>query len=166
MDPRLAPLAGTARLNTRLFLNCLDGVEDATGLRRLSDRTNHMTFLGAHLVGARAYLAGLLGQDTGYSFEAMLSAVNSIEEAEELPGLDEIRREWRSVSARVLEGLESTSAAALDEVQEHGFPIDDPTLAGKVAFLLQHDSYHIGQLAFLRKHWGLGAMSYERETTS
>ena len=31
---------------------------------------------------------------------------------------------------------------------------------GAVAFLLQHDSYHVGQLALLRKHFGLGAMRY------
>jgi uncharacterized damage-inducible protein DinB len=29
-----------------------------------------------------------------------------------------------------------------------------------LAFFVQHDSYHIGQLALLRKHVGLPAMQY------
>ena len=31
MDPRVAPLHATLRLNTRLLLNCLDGLDDTAG---------------------------------------------------------------------------------------------------------------------------------------
>jgi uncharacterized damage-inducible protein DinB len=31
---------------------------------------------------------------------------------------------------------------------------------GLVAFLVQHDSYHLGQVAFLRRQLGHPAMSY------
>jgi len=30
-----------------------------------------------------------------------------------------------------------------------------------LTFLTQHDSYHVGQLALLRRYMGLSAMSYE-----
>jgi hypothetical protein len=40
------------------------------------------------------------------------------------------------------------------------FPIGDATVLGLIAFMVQHDSYHIGQLALLRKHYGLPAMRY------
>jgi uncharacterized damage-inducible protein DinB len=33
-------------------------------------------------------------------------------------------------------------------------------MLGALTFLVQHDSYHIGQLALLRKHAGLPAMRY------
>jgi uncharacterized damage-inducible protein DinB len=33
---------------------------------------------------------------------------------------------------------------------------------GLIAFLVQHDSYHLGQIAFLRKQLGKPAMSYAR----
>jgi uncharacterized damage-inducible protein DinB len=31
-----------------------------------------------------------------------------------------------------------------------------------IAFLVQHDSYHVGQMAFLRRQLGKAAMSYRR----
>ena len=31
-----------------------------------------------------------------------------------------------------------------------------------IAFLMQHDSYHIGQVAFLRRQLGKPAMAYTR----
>ena len=40
------------------------------------------------------------------------------------------------------------------------FPIADPTLRGALDFLLHHEAYHIGQMAFLRRCFGLPAMSY------
>ena len=38
--------------------------------------------------------------------------------------------------------------------------VDDKTMLGLLAFLAQHDSYHVGQMAILRKAVGLQAMSY------
>lgn len=38
----------------------------------------------------------------------------------------------------------------------------DSTRLGLIAFLAQHDSYHLGQIAFLRRQFGKAAMSYAR----
>jgi hypothetical protein len=38
--------------------------------------------------------------------------------------------------------------------------VGDRTLLGALAFLAQHESYHVGQLALLRKYAGLPAMRY------
>ena len=40
----------------------------------------------------------------------------------------------------------------------------DPSTLGSRAFLVQHDSYHIGQLAMLRRVHGLPAMRYSAAT--
>ena len=61
----------------------------------------------------------------------------------------------------MLAALETVDAATLKGPPPFRFSIADATLLGGIAFLTQHDSYHIGQLALLRKHWGLGAMSYD-----
>ena len=39
-------------------------------------------------------------------------------------------------------------------------PVDDKSNMGLLIFMMQHESYHIGQLAILRKQAGLPAMSY------
>jgi hypothetical protein len=40
------------------------------------------------------------------------------------------------------------------------FPVDDPTFGAAIEFQLHHESYHIGQLALLRKYYGYPAMTY------
>ncbi|GMV06870.1 MAG: hypothetical protein AMXMBFR53_31450 [Gemmatimonadota bacterium] len=162
MDPRLEPLAAVLAVNTLLFLNCLDGVTDEDALRRVDHRTNSMGFIAAHLVGARAFAAGAVGGDGTDPFAALLGSVSSIEQVESLPTLAEIREAWARVTRHIEAALDGISSEALDAEAKARFPIGDPSVLGMVAFLAQHDSYHIGQLAFLRKHLGYGAMSYHK----
>lgn len=161
MDVRLLPLAETLRLNTRLFLNCLEGVDDGLALRRVSDRTNHIAFLAAHLVGARAYFAGLLGGDGADPFEDRLGGARTIDDVDEWPEMEEIRAAWPEVTERLLERLDAVGTDELDQPLDSRFPSETRTVFGAATFLVQHDTYHIGQLAILRKHFGLGAMSYD-----
>ena len=162
MDSRIEPLVAILQTNTRLFLNCLQGVDEPAGTTRISDRTNHMAFIAVHLVDARDYLLGTLGGEQVAPFTAYgLDAVSSIDEVEKLPSLDEVREAWEEVSRRLVGRVGEVDSSVWDAEAPTQFPVDDPTTLGMLAFLMQHDSYHIGQLAFLRKHLGLGAMPYD-----
>lgn len=161
MDLRLRPLAAILETNTYLFGNCLEGVDEAQALARIDGRTNHLAFLAAHLVGSRAYLAGALGGDGTDPFQALLGDARTIDDVARFPSLAEIRAAWPSVTARLMEALAAVDPAALDRPAPAAFPIGDPSVLGMAAFLVQHDSYHIGQMALLRKHLGFGAMSYD-----
>jgi hypothetical protein len=50
--------------------------------------------------------------------------------------------------------------AELDATSETPMSAEDPSVLGTLMFLVQPDSYHIGQLSLLRKFAGLPAMSY------
>jgi len=53
-------------------------------------------------------------------------------------------------------------ASDLERPAPHVFPIEGgESLLGCLAFLVQHDSYHLGQVAFLRRYLGFEAMSYK-----
>jgi len=54
------------------------------------------------------------------------------------------------------------SAEDLAQANADRFPLADGTRLGMIAFLVQHDSYHVGQMAFLRRQLGKPAMSYRR----
>ena len=169
-DPRVLPLASCFRLNGRLFENCFRGADDEAALRRpgTTDNStanhsaagNNMAFLGAHLVDARRYLANLLGPEVDNPFPELAEG-ESIDDFDELPSVERILAAWRDMGATVLDRLEAVPADHLDRESEQQFPVDDPTLLGGVAFLVQHESYHVGQLAYLRRLVGLGAMTYD-----
>ena len=160
MDGFLPPLLASFRLNTRLYLNCLEGMDDETARRRIDGRTNSAAFIALHLVDARHLTARVLGMELENPFAAMLESVRGIDDLPRIPPLDEIRRAWVEVSDAVERRLAGLTQEELQAPSPQRFPVDDGTLAGGICFLTTHDSYHVGQMALLRKHLGLGAMGY------
>jgi uncharacterized damage-inducible protein DinB len=160
MDVRIAALADILRLNTRLLRNCLDGLTEAQAAVRPGPGTNSAAFVAAHLADARFHLLALLGGDRNNPLAPYLAAARSLDELERLPPLTDILDAWTDVSHALRDRLEELSADELDQDVAPRFPMSNPTRLGALAFLVQHDSYHIGQLAMLRKHAGLPAMRY------
>ena len=160
MDPRVAPLAEILRLNTKLFRNCLDGVTEETAALRPSSSTNSAAFIAAHLADARYYLLRLLAAEQPNPLTKFLQGARSIDDVKESPPLEEIHRAWTAASHALRDRLDQITTEELDATVTTRFPVPDQTLLSVLTFLVQHDSYHVGQLALLRKHAGLPAMQY------
>lgn len=160
MDLRITPLYEQLKLNTRLFLNCLEGADDATAQQRPGHAANSMAFIALHLLDARSYLARLIGLEFRHPFEESLADVRSNDELKHYPELQEIRDAWRELSARLVVRLPDLAESGLLAESPQPFPVEDPSVLGGIAFLAQHESYHIGQLAYLRRYLGLGPMRY------
>ena len=160
MDPRVAPLAGMLRLNDKLFDNCLTDLTELQGRVRPSPETNHATFVAAHLVDSRYFTLKLLGAPLESPLTKYLGQWRGIDEITEWPTHEEIRAAWADVSAALETRLANITAEALDAPSGTRMPIEDTSVLGLFAFMVQHDSYHVGQLSLLRKHVGLPAMSY------
>ncbi|RMH17146.1 MAG: hypothetical protein D6696_16445 [Acidobacteria bacterium] len=149
-----------ARLNGRLLDNALDGVSERLGRRRLNGRINNMAFVALHLLDARCYLGRYLGLEVEHPFGDLAAGVESIEQMTDFPPLAAIRRSWHELAPQVAERIPELKGERWREPSNVDFPIADRTLFGGTSFLLHHESYHIGQLALLRKYFGLGATRY------
>jgi len=160
MHPVVAPLAAAFRMNTRLYRNCLDGVDDEAARRRPSGATNSLAFVALHLVDSRHFLAGMLKAEATHPFAALLQDARGIDNLVDIPRLTDIRDAWDAVSAVLETRLAALDEAELAAVSPQRFPLDDPTLAGAISFLATHDSYHVGQMALLRKYLGFEPMRY------
>ena len=73
-----------------------------------------------------------------------------------------------SVANAAIDGFEGEAADFLGKVggvclrqrtAERGAHQDDGTVLGELAYLVQHDSYHLGQVSLLRRQMGLPPMS-------
>jgi uncharacterized damage-inducible protein DinB len=166
MDPRVAPLAAVFELNTDLLLNCLDGLSQAEAQRRLDGGGNSIIFLAAHLADTRHFLLGRLGHPLPNPLSRYLADAQSIEDIGEWPALEEVRRAWLAVSVRLSEVMGELVAETIERPGAHRFPVPDPTPLGMLAFLAQHDSYHVGQAAFIRRQLGKPAMTYTRRAAA
>jgi hypothetical protein len=95
-----------------------------------------------------------------------LADARSIEDIGEWPSLDEVRRAWLGVSGPLGEVLDGLDPELLARPGTHRFPVPDPTPLGMLTFLAQHDSYHVGQAAFIRRQLGKPAMAYTRRSAA
>jgi hypothetical protein len=77
-----------------------------------------------------------------------------------LPALENVKGEWQKVSGLLKEAFSSVTEEHLAAESPVKVPIRDSTNGGAIAFLTQHESYSIGQLAILKKFYTKEAMSY------
>ena len=118
-------------------------------------------FLTAHLADARHFLAATLGVPLENPLGQQLEYGKTLDEIGEFPPLATLVGAWDRVSAHLAERLPAIASSTLDAHSGLRFPVEDRTVLGAVAFLVQHDSYHIGQMALLRRQLGQNAMSYK-----
>jgi uncharacterized damage-inducible protein DinB len=161
MDSRIAPLAEILRLNTTLFRNCLDGLSDEQAAARPSGATNNAAFVAAHLTNSRFYLLKALGVDEPDPLAPYLDGRQSLDELAKLPALAEIQAAWTKAAHLLRDRLAALTPADLDGPSGAKFPLFNGTVLATLTFLVQHDSYHVGQLSLLRKYCGLPAMRFQ-----
>lgn len=162
MHPSVAPLAAIYELNTDLLLNCLDGLSEEEARHRLAGGGNSIAFLAAHLTDTRHFIANRLGRALHNPLTPYLADAASIDDIRRWPPLSEIQDAWLTVAAHLAAVLEALTAEDLARQNVHRFPLSDSSALGFLAFLAQHESYHVGQAAFLRRQLGKPAMAYTR----
>jgi uncharacterized damage-inducible protein DinB len=163
MNASLLPLAEIFRLNTGLLYGCVEGMTDAQMRRRIGNRTNNAGFIVLHVVDSRFHLASLLGSPVKSPYAEKFAAAKRIEDVRDIPPLEELKKEWNAVSSALMSALQSAGDEDLSKSSPTRFPISDASMLGTITFLAQHESYHIGQLGFLRKELGFGAVEWGEE---
>lgn len=161
MDARLQPLAAILELDTKLLRNCVRDLTDAQAGHRLAGGGNSIAFLVAHMADARYYLAGLLGAPLDNPLAPALADASSVDDVVRMPLLVDLLAAWDTVSRHLSEVFPGLTASVLDAPSPLAIPIAGGTVLQTVTFLAQHESYHLGQVSFLRRQIGLPAMRYD-----
>ncbi len=160
MNPTLESHVTSMNLNTRLFLNCLSGLTEESAQQGIEDGGNSISFVAVHLIDARVYLARTLGATIASPFGKDLDEATKVEDVEQLPPLSDLRFVWQDVSDQLLARMMAVSEEVLMSKSDQEFPGADGTMLGGIAFLLHHESYHLGQMGLLRRQLGFPPMSY------
>jgi hypothetical protein len=78
MDTSIRPLAAILRLNQRLMINCLDGLDDEAAQRRHASGVNSASFIAAHVTDSRFFILRTLGGLLDNPLSASLDKDNNV----------------------------------------------------------------------------------------
>ncbi|MBK9249784.1 MAG: DinB family protein [Ignavibacteria bacterium] len=147
-------------MNSRLFINALDGVTDAQANERISDHNNPLIWMATHTVWARFNICAMLGKPADNPYDGKFENFKAYDANDNYPTIANVKAEWNKASVLLKEALSSVSEEHLAAECPLKSPIGDFTFGGTIAFLTQHESYDIGQIAFLKKFHTKEAMKY------
>jgi uncharacterized damage-inducible protein DinB len=148
-----APTAMIFSFNEPFVHQALSGLSEEELHRPPSDRNNNMLWIAGHIVQTRAMVLGFLGDHVNTGWGKLFDRGAALVDASQYPARDQIERVMRDVSAR----LNAKLASLTDDVLKRPATMQVPgtkTVADELAFFAFHDSYHIGQLSYIRKSLG------------
>lgn len=146
-------IEGMFKTNTDLVTKAVEGIPAEQWLRKPGDGSNHLLWVMGHLVWARGNAVKTLGSPWSLHWAKQFSRGAANGDATEHPPVEDVSKAWAEVSAELPKYLASAASSELLE-KPHDKPTFDGKLGGFIAFLAFHETYHVGQLGYLRKWLG------------
>ncbi|MBI5837259.1 MAG: DinB family protein [Candidatus Eisenbacteria bacterium] len=157
MHPSILQAVQIQGVVTSLFHRALEGVTEEEARIRPGDDSNPMLWMAGHLVTTRVYLAKLVGVERPLPWNGTFARSAALDMSLQLPALAEVCAAWDDISAALAARFEQLTDAELKGPAGE-FPSLDQTVRGALAMAALHDSYHVGQMAFVRKFLGHGRL--------
>lgn len=147
-------LAGSFRFNAGIFDKAVEGIAPESWLLKPGAKSNHLLWIAGHLVWCRKMVLRMLGSECPRPWEKLFARGAKPVAPEEYPKPEEVLAAWSEVSKKLDEALDGVSPDLLAQSAPPQGPSFDGRISGSIAFLSAHESYHIGQMAYLRKWLG------------
>jgi uncharacterized damage-inducible protein DinB len=140
--------------NAIAFEKAIEGIPPEQWLARPGEDSNHLTWIAGHLVVMRALVPKLLGQEWSAPWEHVFARGAKLVPPEQYPHPTAIKQAWREVSDKLSATVENVSPELLAKpAPQKDFSLDGK-IGGAIALLSLHETYHVGQLGYLRKWLG------------
>lgn len=154
----IAAAAGEFRSNTNSLEKVVAGIPAEKWLSRPNDHSNHIEWIAGHMLWARQALIARLGMKWEYPGLDVFARSTKIQEGTAYLAPEALLTAWRDAAKELGQALEAVTEEALAAPAPPGPPSPDGKLSGFVAVLAWHDTYHLGQLAYLRGWLGFPGM--------
>ena len=154
MHPQLVPLAEILRLNQRLFTTALAGVPPSDTARRVGENGNSLPWVAGHATNSRTTLSRIAGARIDPFLPDLFGRGAVPKPAAAYPDLATILGAWGEATAALDARLEALADADLRKDAPFKLPVADGSILGAMAFLPMHESYHVGQLGYIRRLLG------------
>jgi uncharacterized damage-inducible protein DinB len=112
-----------------------------------------MLWIAGHVVHTRATVLELLGEAVDTGWGNLFERGATVSAADKYPSRESIEHMHREVGPRLLVKLASLDEKYLASPATMALP-GVRTIADQLGFFALHDTYHVGQMAYIRKALG------------
>ena len=145
--------------HTKLFYNVIEGITDTDAVNRMDTKANHPSWITGSLVQQRYELAKLLGEDVTSTNNEIFKNFKGIQDDISYPALAEYRKDWETISPILKNAILKMDVEKLNSKAPYEMEMD-MSFYDSVMFLVDRESYCIGQIALYRRLMGYEAMKY------
>jgi hypothetical protein len=156
MGTDLVNISESFKFNADLFKKMVEGIASDQWLVRPGGHSNNLLWVTGHAVWARGRALKTLGLEWSHPWVNLFARGAVLVAQDQYPRPEEVLNAWDDVSGKLTSALESASPEVLSKPAPPGIPSFDGKLSGTLAFFSIHESYHIGQMGYLRKWLGYG----------
>lgn len=155
MDTRIASHVPLFDVNAHLAKKAVEGLTDEQLWRRPGDGSNPIAWVLGHIVTTRYGMIAILGGTARKpAWADAFKRGQPFGRPENAPAVSELVQALDETNAAMKGALENATEAQLSAESPFKVPLPDNTLRGAVVFFGFHETYHVGQLAYLRKWLG------------
>ena len=148
-----APVAMIFSFNEYFVPQALENLTQEELWRAPTSHNNSILWVAGHIAQTRATVVQLLGGRFETGWGNLFDRGAKVGDAKEYPSGSEIARIMREVSSELRSALANLKDERLAGPASLSIP-GIKTFGDELAFFALHDSYHVGQLAYIRKSLG------------
>jgi len=156
METNFSNITGMFKTNNDIVTKAVGEVAPEHWFTKPGDDSNHFMWVLGHLIWSRGNVIKLLGGQWENPYAPQFARGAKLTDREEYPSVEAMRIAWDEVSAKLTAALANVTPEGLSKVAPQGPPSFDGKVSGAVSFLAFHETYHVGQVSYLRKWLGYG----------
>jgi|WetSurMetagenome_2_1015567.scaffolds.fasta_scaffold43886_3 uncharacterized damage-inducible protein DinB len=153
MDPVLTMCLNMMGTNEHLLGKALEGLSAEDAWRQPGD-ANPIHWLAGHMTIYRYTLLSVLGAGSEVPWAGPFKRTMQPDPAAQVPPVEEIAGAMKAAGPKLAARYAELTDAELAADAPFKLPTPDPSLRGMLAFFAYHESYHLGQVALVRKWIG------------
>lgn len=159
-DSRVYGLVVLYDMQTGLFNNALDTINDEDAHKRLDTKANHIAWLAGSMVQQRYEMAELLGKGIGkQQADELFKDMQGIKDDVTYPSLEQYKADWEKITPIMRDAIINADTETLDRMLDMG-PEMKFTYFEMLYFMIYREASIIGQIALWRRLLGYEAMKY------
>ncbi|MFQ5639909.1 MAG: DinB family protein [bacterium] len=149
MNSSMSVIAGLYKLGNSLFLDKIGHLDQELVVQKISGSTNPIIWLAGHITAVRYHLMNVLGTKSEFPWAKLFE--DPYDASKDYPDMSEVKDAWVAVSDQLVDKICQASEETLQAELKYQLPHKDNTVRGAIVFFAYHESWHLGQISYIRK---------------